>query len=370
VNDAVNGPAAIADGHGGFIVDEVQVDAPGPGEVRIRIAAAGICHTDHASLSWPGPLVIGHEGAGHVDAVGSGVERVAVGEKVLLNWSIPCGLCPQCHRGNASLCDRTHGTNPALYGTSSAHHGATRWHGEPVARAFHLGTFSRYTLVRASAVTSIPEGFPLEQACILGCAVMTGIGSVVNVASVTSGDTVAVVGCGGVGLNVIQGARLAGADRIIAIDRRQTSLARACEFGATDMLMLADDGDVAELIGRVKELTNGSGVDHSFEVTGNAELAFLPLRLIRNGGHAVQVSGAFKEVQIDMQHFLWNKCYTAPLYGGCVPHRDFPRLIDWAIKGEIELRALINRQYSLPQLSDAFDDMLAGRVAKGVVWVN
>ena len=141
----VVGPAAIAAGQGGFVIDDIAVEPPGPGEVRVRIAAAGLCHTDYASLHWPGPLVMGHEGAGHVEAIGGGVEGLAVGQPVLLNWAIPCGACPQCRRGDAAICDRTLETDPARPGTSRAHHGATRWRGAAIARAFHLGTFARFT---------------------------------------------------------------------------------------------------------------------------------------------------------------------------------------------------------------------------------
>ena len=367
----VFGRAAIADGEGSFVIDEVEVSAPQGGEVRIRMTAAGVCHTDHASLRWPGPLVIGHEGAGYVDAVGADVQGLAPGQPVLLNWAIPCGHCPQCGRGDQALCDRTHETDPDRYGTSRPHAGATRWRGRPVERAFHLGTFSEYATVRAEAVTALPPELPPEQACVLGCAVMTGIGSAVNVAAVQPGETVAVVGCGGVGLNVIQGARLAGAGRIIAIDRRSDGLERARAMGATDVVLAAeDDAECDRIVAAVHALTQRHGVDHAFEATGVAALAFLPLRLARNGGNALQVSGAHGDVTVAMPRFFWNKRYMTPLYGGCVPARDFPRLFSWVARGEIQLASLISREYPLDALPDAIDDMLAGRVAKGVIRIG
>src|SRR5512146_209546 len=162
---------------------------------------------------------MGHEGAGHVESVGEGVLGRTPGQPVLLNWAIRCGACFQCARGAAALCERTHEIDVGELGDSRAHGGATRWRGVAVERSFNLGTFASHTVVRAEAVTPLPPELPVDLACILGCAVMTGVGSVINVAAVGPGASVAVVGCGGVGLNVIQGARLAGARTIIAIDR-------------------------------------------------------------------------------------------------------------------------------------------------------
>lgn len=361
---ALRGPAAIADGEGGFRIDTVEVDAPGPGEVRVALAAAGVCHTDHASLRWPGPLLLGHEGAGTVESVGDGVRGLAPGQRVLLDWAIPCGACPQCGRGAQALCERSLGRDPAL-GTSGAHAGGTRWRGRPLARSFQLGTFSRYALVRAEAVTPLPGTLPFDLACILGCAVMTGVGSAINVAGVRPGDSVAVLGCGGVGLNVVQGARIAGAAVIVAIDRAPQRLERARVLGATDCVLAGED--TAATVARVRALTGGRGADHAFEATGVPALAFLPLRLVRDGGTALQVSGAHGEGRVELTDFFWNKRYLAPLYGGCVPARDFPRLFDWHARGELELDALVSHRYPLEGLGRAFDDMLAGRSAKAVL---
>lgn len=364
----VRGNAIIADGGGRFVIDTVEVDPPGLGEVRVLISAAGVCHTDHASLRWPGPLVLGHEGAGYVEAIGEGVEGLQVAQPVLLNWAIPCGNCFQCTRGAATLCERTHELDVPRLGNSRAHPGATRWRGRAIERSFHLGTFSRYALVRAEAVTPLPTSLPVDIACILGCAVMTGVGSAVNVAAVAPGDSVAVLGCGGVGLNVIQGARIAGARIIIAFERVPARLARARELGATH-IVLAGDGDSAhaQLVTDVRTLTGGRGVDHAFESTGLPALAFLPLQLARNGGNALQVSGAHGSATLQLTDLFWNKRYLAPLYGGCVPSRDFPRLFDWVAQGKLELAGLISHRYPMEALDCAFDDMLEGRSSKGVL---
>ncbi len=361
------GLAALGDGAGGFVIDEIAVRAPQAGEVRVALQAAGLCHTDHASLHWPGPLVLGHEGAGVVESVGDGVTAFRPGQRVLLNWALPCGRCPQCRRGRGSLCERTHGVDPTL-GSSSPPPGHTHWRGQAVERSFRLGTLAQFTLVRAEALTALPATLPMRCACILGCGVMTGVGAALNVAAVQAGDTVAVVGCGGVGLSVVQGARLAGAGRIIAIDRRPEALQRAQSLGATHTLRAPDDDPRHEqLAAAVRALTDGRGADHAFEATGVAALAFLPLKLCRHGGHAVQLSGAHGPQTVEMPEFWWDKRYLVPLYGGCQPERDFPRLIDWALRGELQLDRMVTHTYALADLGRAFDDMLAGRSAKGVI---
>lgn len=368
---ALQGTAAIGDGRGGFVIEPVSVRAPLAGEVRVRLTAAGLCHTDHASLHWPGPLVLGHEGAGVVESLGPGVAgaypQLRPGQPVLLNWAIPCSRCPQCLRGRGSLCERTHGVDATL-GSSAPAPGHTLWRGQAVERAFKLGTFAEHTLVRAEALSVLPAQLPARHACILGCGVMTGVGAAVNVAQVQPGDTVAVLGCGGVGLSVVQGARLAGAARIIAIDRRPAALQRAVALGATHTLEpAADDVQGDEMAAAVRALTQGRGADHAFEATGVAALAFLPLKLCRNGGNALQLSGAHGPVSVEMPQFWWDKRYLVPLYGDCLPERDFPRLFDWAARGELQLDSLVTHTYRLGELGQALDDLLAGRSAKGVI---
>lgn len=360
--------AALTDGHGDFTVDEVLVRAPRAGEVRVRLEAAGICHTDFASLSWGTKLVLGHEGAGIVESVGDSVSSVRPGQPVLLNWAIPCGKCPQCLRQLGSLCERTLGVPAGRTDSSAPADPHTSWRGESVGRSFHLGTFSEYTLVRAEALTPLPPEIPMHSACILGCGVMTGVGSVINVAAVRPTDSVIVVGCGGVGLSAIQGARIARARRIVAVDLREPALERATAMGATHTIRASDDDRGHErLIAAALELTDGRGADYAFEASGAATLAFLPLRLVRNGGMALQISGSHGPQSVTLPWFMWNKRYVTPLYGGCEPRRDFPRLFDWVKKGALELDALISRTYRLGQLAEGFDDMLAGRISKGVI---
>jgi Zn-dependent alcohol dehydrogenase len=361
-------PAAIADGAGSFTLDEIEVALPLAGEVLVELKAAGICHTDHASLSWQRPLVMGHEGAGVVRAVGVGVTRVQAGDRVVLNWAIPCGGCFQCQRGQAVLCESSRPAHVLQPSAGHAHAAGTQWRGRPVDRSFNLGTLAGLALVRAAAVTPIPPGVPFTSACIVGCGVMTGFGSAVNVARVQPGESVVVIGCGGVGLNVIQGARLAGAGRIIAVDLRAGSLANARRFGATDTLLAEpEDRELQAVALEVKRLTAGRGADYAFEATSVPHLAFTPLLLVRDGGMALQVSGINDPVTVAMPWFMWNKTYVTPLYGGCVPERDFPRIFDHYMRGELWLDELVTRTYPLARLGEAMEDMMAGRNAKGVI---
>ena len=360
--------AAIADGKGHFSIETIEVGTPLGDEVLVDIKAAGICHTDHASLNWKRPLVMGHEGAGVVRAIGPAVRHVQIGDAVVLNWAIPCGQCFQCKRGDAVLCEESKPAYVMERSLGHAHPQGTTWNGQPIDRSFNLGTLSSLALVRAAAVTPLPRRVPFTSACIVGCGVMTGFGSAVNVARVGPGASVAVLGCGGVGLNVIQGSKIAGAQMIIAIDVREPSFEQARRFGATHTLKTdAHDAEFAALAEQVRQLTNGRGADYAFEATAVPALGFAPLRLVRNGGMALQVSGINDPVSVPMPWFMWNKTYITPLYGGCVPGRDFPRIFEHYERGELRLDELVTRTYSLAQLGNALDDMLSGHNAKGVI---
>jgi S-(hydroxymethyl)glutathione dehydrogenase/alcohol dehydrogenase len=212
---------------------------------------------------------------------------------------------------------------------------------------------------------------PFESACIMGCGVMTGYGSVVNAAKVEPGSSVVVIGCGGVGLNVIQGARIAGALTIIAIDLSETRLQMARQFGATHTLQARrEDEGLKEAADQVRGMTGGRGADYAFEATANPALGAAPLAMVRHGGTAVQVSGIEQELTIDMNLFEWDKTYLNPLYGKCCPERDFPRLFGLYQSGRLLLDELVSKRYRLDQLGEAFEDMHAGRIAKGVIVMN
>lgn len=363
------GKAAITDGKGNFIIDEITVGDPKPDEVLVQIKAAGICHTDYDSLKWGKTLILGHEGSGEVIATGKDVTKFQQGDKVLLNWAIPCGYCFQCHLGNQHICEN----NSPVTGNQNnnnghAHAEGTTFHDRPIQRSFNLGTLSNYTLVKEKAVTKIGNNIPYSSASILGCGVMTGYGSVVNAAKVSKGSTVAVLGSGGVGLNVIQAARISGATEIIAMDINHNRLGMSKKFGSTHQILVnPHNGGMDHAIEEVKALTKGRGVDYAFECTGNPKLGAVPLALARNAGMAVQVSGIEEEIIFDMNLFEWDKIYINPLYGQCTPDKDFPHLLDLYDKGELLLDEMISKSYELANLDQAFDDMLNGKIAKGVV---
>lgn len=360
--------AAIADGRGGLALEEIEVGNPILDEVLVEIKAAGVCHTDCASLNWQRPLVMGHEGAGIVRSVGPLVRHVRPGDRVLLNWVIPCGECSPCVRLDQVLCERTKPGHVLERSEAHAHAAGTLWKGEPIDRSFNIGTLSSLTLVRAAAVTPLPAAIPWQAACIVGCAVMTGFGTVKNVAQVKPGSSMAVLGCGGVGLNMIQTGKLCGAGKIIALDRQEARLAQARQFGATDVVNVApEDLDLKYAIEEFLVINEGKKADYAFEATGVPALAFTPLRMVRDGGMALQVSGINETISARMPEFMWNKVYMAPLYGGCVPDRDFPRIFDHYLHGELKLEELISRTYHLDELQTALDDMLKGQNAKGVI---
>jgi S-(hydroxymethyl)glutathione dehydrogenase / alcohol dehydrogenase len=360
--------AAIADGQGKFAVDRITVAAPQSDEVLVEIKAAGLCHTDHASLNWKRPLVMGHEGAGIVREIGPEASGVKVGDRVVLNWAIPCGRCFHCRQGHAVLCEESRPAYVMERSAGHAHLNGTLWRGHPIDRSFNLGTLSGLALVRSAAVTPITVDISFTAACIVGCGVMTGFGSAVNVAKVQAGSSVVVIGCGGVGLNVIQGAKLSSAATIIAVDLHESSLRHARQFGATHLIRAdKDDQELRKVVAQVRALTHDRGADYAFEATSAPHLAFVPLLMVRNGGAAFQVSGINDPVSVPMPWFMWNKTYVTPLYGDCVPGRDFPRIFQHYARRELLLDELVTRTYQLNELGKAFEDMLAGRLAKGVV---
>jgi Zn-dependent alcohol dehydrogenase len=364
-----NAYAAIADGKGNFSLEHIEISDPIGDEILVEVKAAGICHTDWDSLSWGKPLIMGHEGAGVVIKTGQQVKHIKVGDKVILNWAIPCGCCFQCIEGNQHICEVN---SPVTAGNavSSGHArlAATTLHGKPIERSFSIGTMCTHTLIREAAAVKIHVDMPFASAAIVSCGVMTGYGSVVNAAKVKTGSSVVVLGTGGVGLNVIQGARISGARKIIAIDINPQRLDMAKEYGATDII-LADKADIGliEASKTVKQMTEGRGADYAFECTAIPALGAAPLAMVRNAGTACQVSGIEQEITIDMNLFEWDKIYINPLYGKCRPQIDMPILQDLYKKGDLILDKMVTRTYALDQLSQAFEDMHHGRNAKGVI---
>lgn len=364
--------AAVTDGNGKISIEDITVSDPATDEILVRIKAAGVCHTDYDSLRWNKRLVLGHEGAGIVAKTGANVTGIKPGDKVILNWAMPCGHCFQCRSGNLHICENNSpvtGKEHNIHNAGHAHAGGTKYKNKPIERSFNLGTCSEYALVKASAViVNHSEAMSFEAASIIGCGVMTGYGSVVNAAKVKPGSSVAVLGAGGVGLSVIQAARISGASKIIAVDINDNRLKLAAFFGATDIIRAdKNDKNLLHASEKVKQLTQDRGADYAFECTGNPLLGAAPLAMVRNAGTAIQVSGIEQEISIDMNLFEWDKIYMNPLYGKCNPTIDFPNLIDMYDNKQLLLEEMITQRYALQDIEKAFDDMLNGRNAKGVI---
>jgi Zn-dependent alcohol dehydrogenase len=352
--------AAIADGKGAYTIDDVEIADPQTNEVQIALKASGVCHTDLKVLArWPA-MIMGHEGAGVVLNVGPAVNSVAPGDRVLLNWAMPCGNCFSCRAGLRNVCE----DKPTVPPERFLHRG------RPLPTSFGLGTMSTATVVPQAAVIRIDPDItiPFTTACTFGCCVMTGYGSVVNAARVQPGSSVVVIGAGAVGLCCIQAARIAGAAQIIAIDVNATKLRYADQFGATHTIPAdRDDTELLSAAQKVKSLTSNRGADYAFECTSVPALGTAPLAMVRNGGTAVQISGIEQRVPIDMELFEWDKTYINPLYGKCDPQRDFPKLLRHYAAGDLKIDEMVTGVYPLGDLPRAFEDMLAGRNAKAVL---
>ncbi len=343
-------------------VEEVELGGLGPLQVRVQIAASGVCRSDlsvqQGAIPQELPVVLGHEGAGVVVAVGAEVTTVAPGDHVIVSWVAPCRRCFYCLRGHVELCE--HGLDHAFagpYGTCG---------GGPVHGGFGTATFAEETLVPEAAVVTIDPSFPLEVAALIGCGVVTGVGAVVNSARVQPGATVAVIGCGGVGLAAIQGARLAGAAKVIAIDRVARKLAMARDHGATHVV----DAGTGEPVAAVQELTGGRGVDDAFEVVGLASTIQQAYAMARRGGTVTVVgAGGFDDmVSIPaMQLMVDAKTIRGCVYGSTDPRRDFPLMIELQQAGALDLDRLVTRRIALDEVNDAFEAMEAGEVARSVI---
>lgn len=360
--------AAVTDGNGNISIEEIEVNDPAHDEILVKIKASGICHTDYDSLRWGRRMIPGHEGAGIIVKTGSGVTNFTIGERVILNWAMPCGICFQCKEGNQNICEHNSPVT-AKDNKGHAHNGATTLRGENIERSFNLGTLSEFTIVKEAAVIKNHSvKMPFTAAAIIGCGVMTGYGSVINAAKVKPGSSVVVIGAGGVGLNVIQGARIAKAKEIIVVDIKESRFEMAKKMGATHTV-IAKNGDknLLQTAQKVKELLGGRGADYAFECTAVAALGAAPLAMVRNAGTAIQVSGIEEEITIDMNLFEWDKIYMNPLYGKCRPQIDFPAIIDHYENKNLLLEELITNTYPLTQLQKAFNDLLEGKNAKGVI---
>ena len=326
-------------------LEEIRVEPPGASEVLVRIDATGVCHTDLHVIEEDGwhhayPVLLGHEGAGRIEAVGDGVASLAVGDRVVLGWKTACGVCAMCERGEPRQCKRPPAANGRLF----------RGDGSELTPVLRTGTFATHTVVPEVAAVKIPAELPAEQACLIGCAVATGVMSVLETAKVWEGARVAVIGCGAVGLSVIQGARIAGASQIRAIDLDEHKLEQAKRFGATDV---------------------GEGpVDFAFDVVGRRSTFELGLSLLASGGTLtlIGLSPAGETAHVGLPDLFSKRARILVSHGGDhLPAEDFPRLAQWALDGSLDLAGMVTRVAPLGDWQNAVDALGAGDVVRTVL---
>ncbi len=341
-------------------IEGIELGGPRAGEVLVNLKASGVCHSDWHALKgdWGDyglPLVLGHEGAGVVQEVGAGVTAVKPDDHVILAWRTNCGICEMCQHGWPNLC-----TAPP----STGQRGSVG--GEPLHRFTDTGTFATHTVVPESAPVVMPKEIPFAQAALIGCGVMTGYGAAVNTARVRAGSTVAVFGCGGVGLNCIQGARVAGAEMIIAVDLRDNKLELGRRFGATHTVNAADNDPVEAIL----ELTGGEGVHYAFEAIGVASAPYSQsVRCTRRRGTTVWVGHAplNTAVQFDARDLFFERTVIGSFYGSARTHVDFLRILALYREGKLMLDELVSRQLPLERVNDAFASLAEGDVARSVL---
>ena len=331
-------------------VEGIDVAAPEAGEVLVRLVASGVCHTDRYVMEqggWghPYPILLGHEGAGVIEAAGEGVVDVSAGDRVVVSYRAPCGSCPACARGDERRSQRSPAAGPRLRRAST---------GEALTPVLRTGTLATHTVVPAAAVVRMPDAMPLDRACLLACAVVTGVGAVLNTTPIWPGARVVVVGCGAVGLNVVQGARIAGAGQIVAVDRSAERLASASAFGASDLIEAGPDA-----VRAVKRATGG-GADFAYEAVGLPETLDAALRMLALDGTATLIGlppadavvpvGLVDEGARFFQKSLTLRCSNG---GNPLPREDLPRLASQYLAGELLLDELVTREVGLDEVGEA-----------------
>ncbi|WP_427920777.1 Zn-dependent alcohol dehydrogenase [Streptomyces sp. cg40] len=343
----------VFDGKQIQVVDDLEVREPGAGEVLVAISAAGLCHSDlsvvDGTIPFPVPVVLGHEGAGVVEAVGVGVTHVAPGDHVALSTLANCGTCAECDRGRPTMCRQAIGRPGKPF---------TRG-GQPVHQFASNSAFAERTVVKAVQAVRIPKDIPMPSAALIGCGVLTGVGAVLNRARVDRGESVVVIGTGGIGLNVIQGARIAGASRIVAVDANPAKEETARTFGATDFLRSTEG---------VRDLLP-TGADHVFECVGRVELVRQAVDLLDRHGQAILLgtAPATAEASFLVSSMFLDKSILGCRYGSSRPQRDIPLYTQLYRQGRLLLDELVTRTYPVEDFEKAVGDLEAGRVARGVL---
>jgi len=348
-------------------IETIEAGPLQPGEVLVRVAAAALCHTDleviEGQLRYPMPIVLGHEAAGTIEAVGAGVDEGRIGEPVVLSWNPHCGHCFHCDRGQPILCETyiAHGPRAVTF------EGTTRLslRGQPLQTMMYISGFAEYAVVTASCAIAVPPEMPLDRACLLGCGVLTGVGAATRVARLRFGETAMVIGCGAVGLSAVQGARLAGAAQVMAVDLDDAKLAIARTMGATHTVNPRTTDPVAA----IKGITGGRGADCVLEAAGNQAGFRTSTEACRLGGEIVWLGkvGVNDDVAFRWGSLMGEKRITRSSYGGAQAARDFPLLSRAYLAGTLDLDGLITRRIALEQINEGFDDLRAGRAIRSVI---
>jgi S-(hydroxymethyl)glutathione dehydrogenase/alcohol dehydrogenase len=340
---------------------DVDLAAPKAGEVRVKIAAAGVCHSDlHVKRGeWdaPAPLVMGHEGSGVVVELGEGVTSLSVGDHVVLSWVPPCGECRYCRAGHEARCQKV-ATVVAPHGVLFDGTSRLSIDGEPIHHYLGVSSFAEEVVVPASGAVKVRDDAPLDVVALVGCAVATGVGAVLNTAAVEPGSTVVVIGCGGVGLNVVQGAKLAGAERIVAIDVNADKTALAAQFGATDSIDASQTDAVAALYELIPD-----GVDYAFDAIGRTSTTEQAIQMLGLGGAAVIVGLPPTGARASFEPLVLAEADQRILgsnYGSVRPSIDIPALVDRYMDGQLKLDPLVSGRRPLAEAAAAFDDLEFG----------
>jgi Zn-dependent alcohol dehydrogenase len=356
----VRARAAVAHARGEPLrIEEVVVRDPGPGEVRVRIVACGICASDlHVWRSGEGigfPAVLGHEAAGRIEAVGPGVSEPAVGKGVVIAWTPRCGRCRACLAGRPHVCAGI---------TTNAQDGSLSLSGVQLGRYMNVSGLSQRVVVPAGSVVPVPDAVPLGAACLVGCGVATGFGAAVNTGGARWGESVAVFGCGGVGLSAVQGARVAGAARIVAVDRDRSRLELADQLGATHRVS-PEEGDPVAAIHAITE----GGVDLAVEAVGSGAVARQAFDALAPGGRAVVagLTGFAEEIRVPVISLLLDKSLRGSIYGSVDPPRDFQRIFELIVREQIRIEPIAGPDYPLENVNDAFEALSSSRAVRPLV---
>jgi S-(hydroxymethyl)glutathione dehydrogenase / alcohol dehydrogenase len=359
--------AVLHEFHKPAAIDEVALSPLRDHDVLVRVRATSLCHTDfevtQGLLERPVPTILGHEAAGTVERVGAAVASVRAGDHVVCSWNPSCGHCYYCERQQPILCEPVNRNIPRgrlLDGTTRL-----TLDGEPLNHFMMISSHAEYCLVPEAGAVKVTDDIPFDRACLIGCAVMTGYGAATNIAPVAPGSSVVVVGCGGVGLNVVQAAALRGAQRVIAIDRTESKLQTARTFGATDMI----DAARIDALAAVREMTRGRGADYVFEAAGHPDAMQLALEAARPGGEVVLLGkvAANQQVAFRWGSLMGEKRITRSSYGGARPHRDFPALAQAYVEGRLKLDELISRRIRLDGINEGYAALAAGAALRTVV---